>query len=245
MTDLMNLGVLDADWWGEELITLHLADGIAIVTWRGETITLDLELTAPFVRVIDESTFVLMDFTREETKPNAWIVRADGVIEGSFHAGQCIASVAVDASGIWVGYGDEGIFGEGVATEALVCFSKDGDVLFRYNRDTRKAPIIVDCEHLVTTPLGVWLFPSLDGKLTQIDRFGRVVAYRAPRVLRDSEALTMVDDVAYFVTGNDLYRWAYGRREKPIRCGRVRGALRGCVGGFIQIDGTDVTLLRV
>lgn len=245
MTDLMNLGVLDADRWGEELITLHITDGIAVVTWRGETIPLDLELTAPFVRVIDESTFVLMDFTREDTKPNAWTVRTDGSIETSFHAGQCIASVAVDTSRIWVGYGDEGIFGEGIATEALVCFSKDGDVLFRYNRDTRKAPTIIDCEHLVTTPSGVWVFPSLDGELAQIDRAGRVVAHRAPQILRDSEAMTIVDGVAYFVTGNDMYRWAYDRREKAIRWGRVTGILRGCAGGFIQIDGTDVTFLRV
>lgn len=245
MTDLMNLGVLDADWWGEELITLHLADGIAVVTWRGETISLNLDLTAPFVRVIDESTFVLMDFTREDKKPNAWIVRADGVVEASFHAGQCIASVAVDASGIWVGYGDEGIFGEGVATEALVCFSMDGDVLFRYNRDTRKAPTIVDCEHLVTTDSGVWTFPSLEGELKHINRNGQIIVYRTPKMLHESEAMTIVGEAAYFVTGGDLYRWAYGRREKPIRCGRVRSALRGCTGGFIQIDGTDVTFLRV
>lgn len=236
---------VDADRWGEELITLHLTDGIAVVTWRGETIPLDLELTAPFVRVIDESTFVLMDFTREDTKPNTWIVRADGVVEASFHAGQCIASVAVDASGIWVGYGDEGIFGEGIATEALVCFSKGGDVLFRYNPETRKAPIIVDCEHLVTTASGVWTFPSLDGELTHIDRNGQIIVYRTPKMLHESEAMTIVEEAAYFVTGGELYRWAFGRREKPTRCGRVIGDLRGCAGGFIQIDGTDVTLLRV
>lgn len=236
---------VDADRWGEELITLHLTDGIAVVTWRGETIPLDLELTAPFVRVIDESTFVLMDFTREDTKPNTWIVRADGVVEASFHAGQCIASVAVDASGIWVGYGDEGIFGEGIATEALVCFSKGGDVLFRYNPETRKAPIIVDCEHLVTTASGVWTFPSLDGELTHIDRNGQIIVYRTPKMLHESEAMTIVEEAAYFVTGGELYRWAFGRREKPTRCGRVTGDLRGCAGGFIQIDGTDVTLLRV
>ncbi|MCT4782271.1 MULTISPECIES: hypothetical protein [Exiguobacterium] len=245
MKQLQNRKLVDADRWGEEFITLHLADGNAVVTWRGETISLNLDLTAPFVRVIDETTFVLMDFSREDTKPNAWIVRTDGVVKTSFHAGQCIASVVVDASGIWVGYGDEGIFGEGMATEALVCFSKDGDVLFRYNRDARKAPTIVDCEHLVTTPSGVWIFPSLDGELAQIDRAGRVVAHRAPQILRDSEAMTMVDGVAYFVTGNDMYRWAYDRREKAIRMGRVTGILRGCAGGFIQIDGTDVTLLRV
>ncbi|MCC5892024.1 MULTISPECIES: hypothetical protein [unclassified Exiguobacterium] len=236
---------VDADWWGEELITLHHADGVAIVTWRANTIKLKLDLTDPFIRVIDEATFVIVDFTRDDTKPNAWTVRTDGSIETSFHAGQCIASVAVDTSRIWVGYGDEGIFGEGIATEALVCFSKGGDVLFRYNPETRKAPIIVDCEHLVTTASGVWTFPSLDGELTHIDRNGQIIVYRTPKMLHESEAMTIVEEAAYFVTGGELYRWAFGRREKPTRCGRVTGDLRGCAGGFIQIDGTDVTLLRV
>lgn len=244
MNETMYISV-DADWWGEELIRLHHADSVAIVTWRGETIKLNLDLTDPFIRMIDETRFVLVDFTRDDMKPNVWIVRTDGVIETSFHAGQCIASVAVDASGIWAGYGDEGIFGEGIATEALVRFSRDGDILFRYNRDTRKAPIIVDCEHLVTTASGVWTFPSLDGELTHIDRNGQIIVYRTPKMLHESEAMTVVDDEAYFVMGNELYRWAFGRREKPIRCGRVTGDLRGCAGGFIQTDGTDVTLLRV
>ncbi|STO08185.1 hypothetical protein [Exiguobacterium aurantiacum] len=236
---------VDADWWGEELITLHRADCVAIVTWRANTIKLKLDLTDPFIRVIDEATFVIVDFTRDDTKPNAWIVRTDGSIETFFHAGQCIASVAVDTSRIWVGYGDEGIFGEDIATEALVCFSRDGDILFRYNHETRKAPIIVDCEHLVTTASGVWMFPTLDGELTHINRNGQIIVYRAPKMLHESEAMTIVGEAAYFVTGGELYRWAFGRREKPTRCGRVAGDLRGCAGGFIQIDGTDVTLLRV
>ncbi|TCI45719.1 hypothetical protein EVJ27_07570 [Exiguobacterium sp. SH3S2] len=237
--------LLDADLWGGTIITLHQADDAAIVTWRGEEIKLALALTDPFIRVMDETTFVLVDFTRDNLRPNAWVVRADGSIETSFHAGTFIASIVVDESGIWVGYGDEGIFGEGISTEALVCFSRSGYVLFRYNHDTRKAPIIVDCEHLVTTESGVWFFPSLERELTQIDRNGRIVAYRTPKIICDSEAMTIVDEIAYFVTGGELYRWTFGRREKPIRCGRVTGDLRGCTGGFLQINGTDVTFLRV
>ncbi|TCI43486.1 MULTISPECIES: hypothetical protein [unclassified Exiguobacterium] len=241
--------LLDADLWSGTLITLHQADDAAIVTWRGEEIKLALALTDPFIRVMDETTFVLVDFTRDNLRPNAWVVRADGSIETSFHAGTFIASIVVDESCIWVGYGDEGIFGEGISTEALVCFSRSGYVLFRYNHDTRKAPIIVDCELMITTASGVWLCPSIWYALIHLHRDGRLVTYRAPKMLHDSEAMTIEGETAYFVKEGVLYRWAFGLREKVVECGQLSGKLRGAHdnegAGFLQIEGTDVTFVCV
>ena len=236
--------IVDADWVEEGKVILFQETSSFRIQFNEKTITPPLLLGDPKVRILDWSTFLLVDYAAEASI-NAWVFNQEGEVKSAFHLGQSIASVGVNADGIWVGYADEGIFGEGISTEALVCFSKDGDVLFRYNRDTRKAPTIVDCEQIVTTPTGVWIFPSLDHELIHIDREGRIVAYRTPKMLRDSEAMTIVDDVAYFIVDGDVYRWAFGRRERLARFGRVEGTVRGCAVGFIQTDEVDVTLLRL
>jgi hypothetical protein len=48
---------------------------------------------------------------------------------------------------IWVSYFDEGVYGEGISTQGLVCFDRSGTPLFRYRDNTalQKLPPIDDC----------------------------------------------------------------------------------------------------
>ena len=236
--------IVDADWVGQGKVTVFQETSSFRIQFNEKTITPSFLLYNPKVRILDKSTFLLVDVD-SEASINAWVLGQDGAVTSAFSLGQSISSLSVNADGIWVGYADEGIFGEGISTEALVCLSPDGAVLLRYNRDTRNAPTIVDCEQIVTTPAGVWMFPSLDHELIHIDREGRVVAYRTPKMLRNSEAMSIVDDIAYFIVDGDVYCWAFGRRERLARFGRVEGTVRGCAAGFIQIDEADVNLLRL
>ncbi|MGO9336792.1 MAG: hypothetical protein ACLPY1_04705 [Terracidiphilus sp.] len=48
---------------------------------------------------------------------------------------------------IWVGYFDEGVYGEGISTQGLVCFDRFGEPVFRYGECAaiHKLPRIDDC----------------------------------------------------------------------------------------------------
>lgn len=127
--------VFDADLSGGEVIVLVDQDG-QVVYWNERMIRLPFHLSSPFIRLLDSETFLVVDVTHEGTPGNVWVTDGRGSILHSFHAGNAIGAVAVNDTGIWIGYADKGVFGEGISTEALVCFSRTGEVL--QNLRTRK-----------------------------------------------------------------------------------------------------------
>jgi hypothetical protein len=61
---------------------------------------------------------------------------------------------------IWVSYFDEGVFGEGISTQGLVCFDRSGKPVFRYRDDSalNRLPPIDDCYALNVAMNGdVWI----------------------------------------------------------------------------------------
>ena len=166
------------------------------------------------IRIIDENHLFIWAFTLEGEPINAWVLDADGDIKHSFHAGNAIAVVVINEAGIWIGYGDEGIFGEGISTEALVCFSKEGAVCFRYNREVRKAPVLHDCDVMCASEKGVWVISSIDGRLVHVQVDGRIDSYPMPRHLLDCSSLTIDNGVAYVGNEEKIYRWPFKERRR-------------------------------
>lgn len=243
-----DLRIVDADVSGDEVIVLVDQDG-PVVYWNKRTIRLPFHLSSPFIRLLDSETFLVVDVTHDGTPVNVWVIDGRGSILHSFHAGNAIGAVAVNDTGIWIGYADEGVFGEGVSTEALVCFSHTGNVLHRYQSDLIRPPTIVDCELLQANRTGVWLCPSIWYDLIHIDVTGRLNKYKTPKRLHDSSALTIQGQIGYFVKDGLLYAWPFGARKRPDIVAEFSGTARGLGEGttfhFIQIGDYEVSGVRI
>lgn len=218
--------IFDADLLGDKLIILAEKE-FPVIYWNERTLKLPVHLSSSFIRLLDSETFLVVDVTHEGAPDNAWIINEQGTVFHSFHAGNAIGAVAVNDSGIWIGYVDEGVFGEGVSTEALVCFSRTGEVLCRYQTDFVRPPTIVDCEWLQADRTGVWLCPSIWYDLIHIDMTGRLTKYKTPKRLHDSSALTIRGRVGYFVKDGLLYKWPFGERKRPEVMAELSGSVRG------------------
>lgn len=236
--------IIDADLSGGEVIVLVDQDG-PVVYWNERMIRLPFHLNSPFIRLLDSETFLVVDVTHEGTPGNAWVIDGRGSILHSFHAGNAIGAVAVNDTGIWIGYADEGVFGEGISTEALVCFSRTGEVLQRYQSDFVRPPTIVDCELLQANQTGVWFCPSIWYNLIHVDLTGRLNKYKTPKRLHDSSALTIQGQVGYFVKDGLLYKWPFGARKRPDVVAEFSGTARGLAEDgrfhFIQIGDYEVS----
>lgn len=185
------------------------------IHWNGLIMDFKCHKYVVGIRIIDENHLFIWAFTLEGEPINAWVLDADGDIKHSFHAGNAIAVVVINEAGIWIGYGDEGIFGEGISTEALVCFSTEGAVCFRYNREVRKAPVLHDCDVMCASEKGVWVISSIDGRLVHVHANGRIDSYPMPRHLLDCSSLTIEDgDVAYVENEEKIYRWSLKEKKR-------------------------------
>ncbi|WP_214737214.1 hypothetical protein [Exiguobacterium sp. s162] len=184
------------------------------IHWNGLIIDFKRHEYVSGIRIFDENHFFIWAFTLEGEPINAWVLDADGGIKHSFHAGNAIAAVVMNDTGIWIGYGDEGIFGDGISTEALVCFSTEGTVRFRYNQEVRKAPVLHDCDVMCASTNGVWVISSIDARLVHVHMNGRIDSYPMPRHLLDCSSLMIEDGVAYVEKEEKVYRWPFKKRER-------------------------------
>ncbi|WP_214692323.1 hypothetical protein [Exiguobacterium sp. s160] len=184
------------------------------INWDELVIDLKRHEYVSGIRIIDENHFFIWAFTLEGEPTNAWVLDTHGQINHSFHAGNAIATVVMNDTGIWIGYGDEGIFGEGISTEALVCFSKEGSVRFRYNQEVRKAPVLHDCDVMYASEKGVWVISSIDARLVHVHMNGRIDSYPMPRHLLDCSSLMIEDGVAYVMKDEQVYRWPFEDRKR-------------------------------
>ena len=184
------------------------------INWDELVIDLKQHEYVSGIRIIDENYLFIWAFTLEGEPINAWVLDTHGQIDHSFHAGNAIAAVVMNDTGIWIGYGDEGIFGDGISTEALVCFSKEGTVRFRYNQEVRKAPVLHDCDVMYASKKGVWVISSIDSRLVHVDVNGRIDFYPMPRHLLDCSSLMIEDGVAYVMKDEQVYRWPFEDRKR-------------------------------
>lgn len=184
------------------------------IHWNGLIIDFKRHEYVSDIRIIDENYLFIWAFTIEGEPINAWVLDTHGQINHSFHAGNAIAAVVMNDTVIRIGYGDEGIFGDGISTEALVCFSKEGTVRFRYNQEVRNASVLHDCDVMYASEAGVWVISSIDARLVHVQMNGRIDSYPMPRHLLDCSSLMIEDGVAYVEKEEKVYRWPFKERER-------------------------------
>lgn len=104
---------------------------------------------------------------------NAAVYDASGQRLWSFHAGDGIEHVQVTETGkIWIGYFDEGIFGDtNLGPSGLACLDDHGHILFRYDSlcGPKGLPFIADCYAMnVCSAQETWLYYYTDFPLVRL-----------------------------------------------------------------------------
>lgn len=121
-----------------------------------------------------------------------------GTMLRALNLGDAIEDIQTTRDGhIWVGYFDEGVFGNGIGQAGTICFDSEGNALFRYNELASKQalPDISDCYTMNVEENVVWLcyytdFPLVCLKTFEVSRlwskFGatRAVAVRGQSFIR-------------------------------------------------------------
>jgi hypothetical protein len=92
----------------------------------------------------------------------------------SLNLGDAINDVQTTVDGqIWVSYFDEGVFGNGIGANGLVCFNSDGTPVFRFAEFAEKHNLshIDDCYALNISSENAWLSYYSDFPLVQLKHF--------------------------------------------------------------------------
>lgn len=143
--------------------------------WRAGPV-FPLETPHPLVdRFTDGQWLVVGARTRGE--PNARVFSPDGALLARFMLGDGIEHIVIDsADRIWVGWFDEGIFGDGwsvpgmewpPSSNGVACFMRDGTVL-EVPLWPKAAGIIADCYALTAAGAGVWTSPYMEFPLVRL-----------------------------------------------------------------------------
>lgn len=144
--------------------------------WREE---LRVPLETPYLlidRFADERWLVVG--SRTDGMPNARLLAPDGTLLGRFMLGDGIEHAAIDSAGrVWVGWFDEGIFGnEGwraggeewpPSGRGIGCFDAAG-VLLPLPDFPSAAGMIADCYALTPVDEGAWACPYIDFPLLHL-----------------------------------------------------------------------------
>ena len=186
---------------------------------------------------------------------NGWIVgysrtgRANlydgaGALLRTLNLGDAIEDLQTLPDGrIWVSYFDEGVYGEGISTQGLVCFDRSGTAVFRYRQraDSYKLPPIDDCYALNVAMNGdVWVnyysdFPLVMLREMKVCQYwlefgslGNAFAVRGDQLiyLRDSKLMTRSLDLATLPEEVHCIDVS-GNRLTPSPSRHLSGAARG------------------
>ncbi len=142
--------------------------------WQGGPV-IPLETPHPlFDRFGDGRWLVVGARTRGEA--NARVLAQDGTLQSRFMLGDGIEHIAIDsADRIWVGWFDEGMFGEGwsvpgmewpPSSNGVACFTSDGGVV-DVPSWPKEAGNIADCYALTSAGSGAWTSPYTDFPLVR------------------------------------------------------------------------------
>lgn len=165
-------------------------------------------------------------FTDGAQELNARMFGSDGIVQ-QFSLGDGLQHVQIDSSGrIWVGYFDEGVFGnfgwgepngpEPMGAAGLVCYDRSGRAVWNFS-PPKGLDHIADCYALNVASDYVWACYYTDFPIVRIDGKGNVDAWQTD--LRGPRELA--------VSGSSLLAFGgYGERSTDcvlLRLGRGRG----------------------
>ena len=248
--------IIDADWhdkYGLILVTKEKNKYRVVI--NGTPIEASFSIHYPLVRWVDNSQFILVDTRCKGKQHNAFIHYINGTLITSFHCGDAISDVQVNKEGMWVGYFDEGVYGDGISTEGLVFFSLKGNLLKRYYSDLEEdKPGIDDCYALCRGKgSSVWMYAYGDFELTHWDHINnQLKSYQVPDVCEGSKAICVRGNYAYFHARysrpDNLYAWEIGKKKAGL-IGKVKGELRGLSprerNHFINVDEKEVSVFYI
>jgi len=110
----------------------------------------DAPINFPLVRYPDIDRFpdgrwFVASARADVGQANGLVLEADGQVSRSFEVGDGIEHVRCAPDGsIWVGYFDEGVFGNTVGSGGIVSFNVHGERLWSYNDPARGGRLFVD-----------------------------------------------------------------------------------------------------
>lgn len=168
----------------------------------------DFHLAQPF-----EDNWMLVNArVRDNRTHNAFIYTDLQEMLTSFHMGDGIEDVQVTQTGeIWASYFDEGVFGESIGTSGLLCFDRQGNKIFDFEKfieesKNKMIPYIADCYALnVCSDETVYLYYYTDFPLlavhnkTDFELFQEEVLSKSP--IGGSHAFAVWDSTVLFAHG--------------------------------------------
>ncbi|MFP3728519.1 hypothetical protein U8V72_25385 [Priestia filamentosa] len=259
-----SIHVVDADYndnYG--LIVLKSIKGKDELIVNGDNICFKIKGIDPtLVRWVNENEFIVVDTRCEDEQPNAVVINTKGELVRSFNCGDGISDIVVSAKGIWVGYFDEGVFGEGISTEGAAFFDFKGNPVHGYhqylddNNLKGDEDLFIDdcyamCEGISNS---IWLYCYGEFLLTHWnpDEPQFLNRYTTPHICSGSGSLCVRNNTAYFYGGyknsNTLYSWEIGTKvAKPLETyeGRLKGLGPTQNNHFINISDKEVSLYKI
>lgn len=191
-----------------------------------------LTIAHPMVQRLPEGEILIVGSRCYPDERNGCIFSRDGRLVRRLQFGDGIESVQATGTGeIWVSYCDEGVFGnygwgggkEPIGSSGLVCFDREGNVVWRFSSPGRG---IVDCYVLNVAQDAVWAYYYTDFPLARIGHDRTVREWSTP--VQGARALAVSDDfVLLYGSYSDRDQCWLGRlgegRAKEIGIRRVIG----------------------
>ena len=139
-------------------------------TGSSDTITMPL-VRYPKIDRFPDGRWLVASSRAARDDRNAKILDPDGEHQSAFNIGDGIEHLRCAPDGrIWVGYFDEGVFGDTVGRGGIVHFSHDGKPLWSYNdKAGNSRSIIDDCYALTLDGDALWACFYSDFPLVQIE----------------------------------------------------------------------------
>lgn len=136
----------------------------------------------PQLDALPDGGFVVADARSRGSKQHVQIFDVLGRESWTFRVGDAVEDLLADGAGrLWVGYFDEGVFGDDeLSHPGLRCWSTEGEPLWAYDA-SKGTSEIYDCYALNVTDDVVWVCAYSDFSLLEV-RPGRAVRQRANEV---------------------------------------------------------------
>jgi hypothetical protein len=134
---------------------------------------------------------------------NAKLIAKDGKVLLDLNLGDAVLHLQSDAEGgFWVGYFDEGIFGNSLGVAGINRFDASGKVTFPVGEPFHSGwslPQISDCDALNVTSEAVWICPYTDYPITRIGFDGNVRTWSNDKY--DASLLAVESDLVVLLGG--------------------------------------------
>jgi hypothetical protein len=212
--------------------------GAREILFGGHVVQTKIECRFPLVCALDPETAALVDACASASRPNAWVVRADGDQLAEFAVGDAVQSLASIRGRLVVTHFDEGL---GNDLHGMLAFDRAGQLQLHYARDIAGACDIVDCYAM--GPSGgdralILIYP--DFPLAEVDLATRTQqVWPTPKAVHGAAAVSALGPTVFFhgsyADRAAVHAWRRGDHDAE-RIGSLEGPVQGLSGGwFLQV----------